>query len=66
MKYPETFWCIGCESDHPFEHMTSGLCPECAKLANQQAISLKDLWTIRLCLFGLVLIAIAVIVNPPF
>ena len=66
MKYPETFWCVGCECDYPIETMKGGLCPQCHVTFNNRAHTQKELWTIRLCLFGLVLIGIAVIAGPPF
>ena len=46
--------------------MKGGLCPQCHVTFNERAHTQKELWTIRLCLFGLVLIGIAVIAGPPF
>lgn len=62
----QTFWCVGCETDHPTNSMTKGLCPQCSATFNQEAKSKKNLLIIYLCFFGLGLIALAVIVGSPF
>ena len=61
MECPKTFWCVGCECDHLFKTMKEGLCPQCHEIFNEKDKTQKELWTIRLCFFGLVLITVAII-----